>query len=126
MPNFQATILIVEDEVLLRLAVADNLRDAGFTVFEASNADEAGEVLRSLKSIDLVFTDVHMPGSMDGEALARWIKSERPDLKVLVTSGKVLTAGPDLSFLGKPYVFPDLCHYIEKLLGLSVSSATGQ
>src|SRR5262249_60223603 len=70
-------ILFVEDEVLIRMAVADYLRDCGYRVIEAGNADEAIKVLCSNESVDVVCSDVQMPGSMDGFGLAQWIRRER-------------------------------------------------
>ena len=98
------TILIVEDEVLIRLLAADELRARGFGVLEASNADEAIAVLQSGASIDLVFTDVRMPGSMDGFALAQFIHARRPELKLIITSG-ALSSSPESDdvFIRKPY-----------------------
>jgi DNA-binding response OmpR family regulator len=81
------TILIVEDEVLIRFDVADYLRTCGYRVLEAGNASEAMAILQSGHRIDLVFSDVQLPGSMDGFALARWVRSHRPDIKVILTSG---------------------------------------
>ncbi len=79
-------ILVVEDEVLIRFDLSDHLRDCGFEVIEASNADEAIEFLSSL-SIDVVVTDVRMPGSMDGIQLAHLLHRERPQISVIVVSG---------------------------------------
>ena len=80
-------ILVVEDEVLVRMMIADELRNAGYTVLEASNADEALEVLRHTSEVALVFTDLRMPGSMDGMKFAGFVRSEYPVLKIVLTSG---------------------------------------
>jgi CheY-like chemotaxis protein len=100
------TVLVVEDEVLVRLAVAETLRDEGYSVIEAANGDEALEVLATSTQIDVVFTDVNMPGSLDGAALGRYVRSTRPGLKVIVASGRVARAAAleaaDV-FLAKPY-----------------------
>ena len=116
------TILVVEDEVLIRLAVADYLRDCGFRIVEAGSADEAILVLRAEIEIDVVFSDVNMPGSMDGFGLAQWIRGERPGLKVILTSGvmrKTKAAG-DLCergpILAKPYDHGGLERRIRELL----------
>lgn len=97
-------VLVVEDEMLVRLAAADAFRDAGFVVMEAANADEALTFVKAGITPDAVFTDVHMPGSMDGLQLAAALKEALPGLAVLVTSGQ-FQAGPTLShlFLPKPY-----------------------
>lgn len=104
------TILIVEDEVLVRIALSDYLQECGFKVLEAGNADDAIEILeKSGFTIDVVFSDVQMPGSMDGFCLAQWIRANRPGLPVLLTSGdekKTVTAKmlcEKEPFLEKPY-----------------------
>jgi CheY-like chemotaxis protein len=82
-----AAVLVVEDEIMVRLMIADDLRDAGFTVIEAASADEALTVLRSSTPVDLVLTDIRMPGSLDGLALAATVRATWPDLKIIVASG---------------------------------------
>jgi DNA-binding NtrC family response regulator len=104
------TVLIVEDEALIRVAIADVLQDKGFRVLEAANANEAVEIIEKTSiEIDLVFTDVRMPGEMDGFGLLRWIQGCRPDLPVIVASGDIGKANDanrlrigDM-FLSKPY-----------------------
>jgi two-component system, response regulator PdtaR len=81
------TLLIAEDEFIIRLTIAEFLRDEGYEVIEAANADEALDVLRSGIPIDLLFTDVRMPGSMDGCELAQRVRSEWPSTPVILTSG---------------------------------------
>jgi CheY-like chemotaxis protein len=73
-----SVILVVEDEVLVRVLITDSLRSAGHTVLEASNADEALEVLRHSSDVRLVFSDMRMPGSMDGAKFAGLLRSEIP------------------------------------------------
>jgi CheY-like chemotaxis protein len=84
------TILVVESEILIRLVVAEYLRDCGFRIVEAVNAAEAIRVLQSPKTIvDLVFSDLAMPGKLDGFGLAKWARQHRPELEVaLVSSDK--------------------------------------
>jgi CheY-like chemotaxis protein len=102
-----ATVLVVEDEVLLRLSIADKFRARGYTVVEVANADEALSILQSGTVINAVFTDVRMPGSMDGIELVRRICADWPDIGVLVASGsppavdlhQIGAAG----FFAKPY-----------------------
>ena len=77
-------VLIVEEDVLLRLTTASNLRDAGFEVLEAANAAEAVIVLNALP-VDALISDVEMPGRMDGLALAKWIQDRRLHTKVVLT-----------------------------------------
>jgi CheY-like chemotaxis protein len=116
------TILVVEDEILVRTVIAAYLRDCGFDVVEAGNADEAVRVLEAGIRIDIVFSDVNMPGSMDGFGLAQWVRRERPWLKVILTSGATRTAkeagdlcerGP---VLAKPYDHAELERHIRALL----------
>lgn len=100
-------VLIVEDEPLLRFDVADILAEAGFAVFEASNAPEAIKILTEHQEIRLVFTDVDMPGGMDGIRLAAYIRDRWPPLKIIVTSGYRTVAADDIPaesrFFSKPY-----------------------
>lgn len=116
------TILVVEDEVLIRLAVAEGLRDCGYHVLEASNAADAIVVLNSGTPVDLVFTDVQMPGERDGLDLARWVRRNRPEARILITSGRTLTSdlGDDLGDLGpvqaKPFAQQALLRRIQGLL----------
>jgi two-component system, response regulator PdtaR len=103
------TILLVEDEVLVRLHVAGALVDAGFDVIQARNADDALTVLEGPTWLDLVLTDVKMPGSLDGVELARNIRNQWPDLKVIIGSGDVVPP-VDVAdaFFPKPYNLPAL------------------
>jgi len=104
------TVLIVEDVVLVRMLLANLLRERGFEIIEASTADEAVRVLEAGFPVRVVMTDVYMPGSsMDGLALARWVHAHRPGLKVILGSGVVSDTDPaDAAFyeapiLQKPY-----------------------
>lgn len=116
----QPTILVVEDVVLVRLVVAEQLRYHGFAVIEVSSADEAIRILTARVKADLVFSDVHLLGSsMDGFGLGRWIKDQRPEIKVLLSSGEVPSPGPDGEvLLVKPYKYPELVRRIRDLLAL--------
>lgn len=97
-------VLVVEDEPLVRLDVTLALVDAGFSVIEVPDADEALELLESRHNIGLVFTDVELPGSLSGLDLAHLIKERWPDIPVLVTSGRVREVGEDADlFIPKPY-----------------------
>jgi CheY-like chemotaxis protein len=82
-----ATVLIAEDEFIIRLTIAEFLRDQGYVVIEVANADEALDVFRSGTAVDLLFTDVRMPGSMDGCELARLVRAAWPSTAVILTSG---------------------------------------
>jgi two-component system, response regulator PdtaR len=99
--------LIVEDEFLLRADAVEFMEEAGFRVYEAGNADEAIALLELHDDIRAVFTDIQMPGSMDGLKLAHYIRGRWPPVKLILTSGH---AGPLLEdmpagcgFFGKPY-----------------------
>jgi CheY-like chemotaxis protein len=97
-------ILLVEDDPLVRFPIAEALRDLGISVVEAATADEAWEHLRIAgSSVDLVFTDYNMPGSMTGEELASRVSQQYPCIETVITSGG--SGGPlDASrFLEKPY-----------------------
>ena len=100
-------VLIVEDEFLLRMDAAEAIGAAGFEVIEAANADEAIEVLEARRDITVVFTDIQMPGSMDGLKLARAVRGRWPPIKIVATSGRVEVSEGDLPsgsrFLPKPY-----------------------
>lgn len=100
-------VLIVEDESLIRLCAVEAVEDAGFEVIEAANADEAIRILESRSDVRVVFTDLHMPGSMDGLKLAHAVRSRWPPIKIIVTSGRETVAEQDLPaggrFFAKPY-----------------------
>ena len=100
-------ILVVEDEVLVRLAVAQHLRRAGYEVMEARNADEALRLLEKA-DVDAVFSDIAVPGSIDGLQLADWLGKYRPEVGIVLTSGKLHPDGRYRHFLGKPYRLADL------------------
>ena len=114
-------VLVVEDELLVRWSTADYLRCAGIAVVEAANAAEALEVFASGEPVDIVFTDVQMPGAMDGLMLVRWVHEHRPGIQVLVTSGKgddAVCSGlvPAEAFFSKPYRHEDVATCIHSLL----------
>ena len=115
------TVLVVEDEVLIRMAIAEHLQECGYRVFEASNADEAMKLLeRGEVPINLVFTDVRMPGAMDGWALAAWLREHHAETAVIVTSAERQAAAhelcKELPFLHKPYTFDHVVDRIAVLL----------
>ncbi len=97
-------VLVVEDDAELRPLVAMHLADCGFGVVEATTAEEAVTTLQGDDDIAVVFSDIQMPGRMDGIDLARWIAREKPGLKVLLTSGRALPARARAwPFVAKPY-----------------------
>jgi CheY-like chemotaxis protein len=103
----ETAVLVVEDETLILMDIVDCLEDAGFEVIEAANADQAIEVLESRDDIRVVFTDVDMPGSMDGLKLAAFVRERWPPIKLIITSGHVAVEERDLPaggrFFRKPY-----------------------
>jgi DNA-binding NtrC family response regulator len=100
-------VLVVEDEPLIRMVAADALADRGIMAWEAGDADEALHVLAEHPHIGLVFTDVNMPGAMNGLGLAYEVNLRRPDVSLIVTSGAVSVTDEELpdhgTFLPKPY-----------------------
>ncbi len=111
-------MLVVEDEVLIRMTLAAMLRDEGFTVIEACDADEALAALAAA-SIDLLLTDVRMEGSMDGLDLAVQVRSTMPHLKIVVVSGHlaaVETRGVADAFVPKPYLAEKVVDHVKAIL----------
>jgi CheY-like chemotaxis protein len=112
-------VLIVEDEFLLRMDAVDMLRNAGFEAVEASNADEAIAILEANLNIHVVFTDVQMPGSMDGLKLAKFVKNRWPPIKIIATSGRLRISSDDLPeggrFLPKPYTPAEVISTLREL-----------
>src|SRR4030081_4167069 len=100
------TGLIVEDELMLRMRAVDIVEDAGFTPLEAVNADEALAILESRSDIELLFTDIQMPGSMDGLKLAHAVHERWPSIKIILVSGQLAPTEADKPtnsrFFGKP------------------------
>jgi two-component system, response regulator PdtaR len=99
-------VLVVEDDFLLRMDAVDIAKKAGFEAMEAANADDAIAILESHPNIHVVFTDVQMPGTMDGFKLAKFIKDRWPPIKIVATSGRVRVNEEDLPagsiFIPKP------------------------
>jgi two-component system, response regulator PdtaR len=115
------TVLLVEDEVLIRLMLADELRSHGLQVLEASNADEALTVLQSSLPVHLLFTDVRMPGAMDGVALAKVAHDRFPQIKSIIGSSGRPEQSIDFAdaFLAKPYDLRELAAQVRRLLDRS-------
>lgn len=115
-------VLVVEDEVLIRLTVAEYLRECGFEVLEAANAAEAQAVLASGLSVDVVLSDVQMPGELDGFAFARWVRQRYAGLPVILTSGAARIAKDaaglceQANFFSKPYDHRELAKHIRAVL----------
>lgn len=98
-------VLLVEDDALVRMVTAEELRAAGLTVIEASSAEEAYDAIAAGLAVDVVFTDVRTEGGLDGYEFARRLKVEHPRLPVILTSGHMdsAVAGKVAPFLAKPY-----------------------
>ena len=112
------TVLVVEDEPLIRLIVAEELRGSGMRVIEAETADEALERPRAGISVHFVFADIELPGSMNGVELARRVQKDFPDLRVLMTSGRVPAheVASISPFIPKPYDIPQVINRIRAAL----------
>ena len=115
------TILVVDDDIFVRLDIAEVLRNARFRVIEASNADEALSLLDSGYAIDVLMTDIRMPGSIDGIDLATRVRSTWPHMKIIfVTSHSPTWPDPTLFdlYVGKPY---DPARFIQRVRQLLAS-----
>jgi CheY-like chemotaxis protein len=114
------TVLIVEDEALVRMDIALLLEDDGFHVLEASNADDAISLLDAHPEVRLMFTDIDMPGSMDGLKLAAAVRDRWPPVKIIVTSGHRHMSDDTLPFVGrffsKPYDPSRVIHAIREMI----------
>jgi DNA-binding NtrC family response regulator len=118
------TVLVVEDEPLARISVADYLRNVGYQVVEAATADEAVSVLSSGSKVHLVFSDVELPGTMGGFSLAVWIRNHYRSMPVILTSGVGSVVLPLnrqhlIPFLAKPYRPEEAADLIASVLASS-------
>ncbi|KTD99949.1 hypothetical protein ATE68_05715 [Sphingopyxis sp. H038] len=113
------TILVVEDEFLIRFMLADSLRDVGYQVLEAADGDEGFDILSSGKVVDLIVTDVRMPGEVDGMELTRRSKLLAPGRPVIVCSAHLFKSEsyPADEFLAKPYSMAELADAIARWIG---------
>lgn len=110
-------VLIVEDEPFVREIAAAAIQDAGFEVIEAANAQEAVDILNGRSDVGVLFTDVDMPGRLDGLALARLVHEQWPSIRLVVTSGRSLM-GPvpdDGRFVAKPYSLKHLADTLSQV-----------
>lgn len=118
-------ILIVDDEPLIALALAEDLEDQGYSTCLASDAADAIAILESNGDISIVFTDIDMPGSMDGLALASAVRNRWPPVEILITTGQTkpeLNDMPDRSlFISKPYTVPQIVGAIKSFPGWSTT-----
>jgi CheY-like chemotaxis protein len=120
-PFSRQTVLVVEDEPLLRMMAVDLVEDAGFDVIEASDADEAVTILEKRTDITIVFTDIDMPGSMNGLKLAHAVAHRWPPIRIIATSGHFKVREGDLPeggrFIPKPYRQHQVIGALTELVG---------
>jgi two-component sensor histidine kinase/CheY-like chemotaxis protein len=114
-------VLVVEDEMVLRMRAADIVEDAGFSPVEAVNADEAIAILESRSDIAVLFTDIQMPGSMDGLKLAHAVHTRWPDIKIVLVSGQVKPSDAERPaesrFFGKPLGVEQMIAELQAMVG---------
>jgi two-component sensor histidine kinase/CheY-like chemotaxis protein len=114
-------VLVVEDEMVLRMRAVDIVEDAGFTAVEAVSADEALEILESRSDISLLFSDIQMPGSMDGLKLAHAVHDRWPSIKIILVSGLVKVSDADKPtdsrFFGKPLEVKQMIAELQEMIG---------
>jgi two-component system, response regulator PdtaR len=120
MGQAKPTILVVEDEALLRMHAAGLLKENGFRVVEAANADAALKLLETRDDVRLLFTDIQMPGSCDGMDLARLVHARWPNILLVITSGQIKPAKAEIPddgrFVGKPYRANELLGEVNDLM----------
>ncbi len=121
----KAVILVVEDEALIRMGATEMLEDAGFATVEARNADDAMKVLELRKDIRAIFTDINMPGRLDGMRLAHLVRGRWPPIQLVLTSGLAAPAKEEFPvngrFIRKPYKAEHVIAIMRELLGLNPS-----
>lgn len=121
MSTSRPTVLVVDDEPMIRMFVADILTDAGYAVIEAGSTDAAIDIIEDEANLKAVVTDINMPGGADGIELARRIARSHPDVRVLVVSGRMRPATYTLpegsGFLGKPFSDQQLLDSMAGMLG---------
>jgi CheY-like chemotaxis protein len=119
--SIPAVVLVVEDEMLLRMRAVDMVEDAGYTSIEAVDADEAFAILESRSDIALLFTDIQMPGSMDGLGLARSVHDRWPPIKIILVSGQLKLSNSDIPpnsrFFGKPLEAHEMIAEMQDMIG---------
>ena len=120
MMSSEPVVLVVEDEALILLTIADALAEQGFRVVTAMSADEAVKILAD-EGVDLLFTDIDLPGRKNGKVLAREAQARKPGLKVIYASGRYLSLSaedmvPGSRYIPKPYRPSRVCSEIAELL----------
>ena len=116
-----AVVLVVEDEMLLRMRAVDMMEDAGYIPVEAADADQAVAILESRSDIALMFTDIQMPGSMDGLGLAHSVHERWPPIKIIMVSGQLKLANTDIPtdsrFFEKPFEAGEMIAEMQSMIG---------
>lgn len=114
----RVTILVVEDEVLLRMLIADELRAAGYAVAEAPDGHQALDTLSGGARVRVIFADIQMPGSINGIDLARWVRSRHPHIKIVLTSAHyaAIDEVEHDGFFPKPYDTRRVISHVGSLL----------
>jgi CheY-like chemotaxis protein len=116
-----SVVLVVEDEMLLRMRAVDMVEDAGYSSVEAADADEAVAILESRSDIALMLTDVQMPGSMDGLKLAHAVRERWPPIKIILVSGQLRLENSDIPadsrFFGKPLAAKEMIAELQSMIG---------
>jgi CheY-like chemotaxis protein len=119
--TFRTIVLVVDDEMLLRMRAVDMVEDAGYASVEAVDADEAVAILESRSDIGLVFTDIQMPGSMDGLKLAHTVHQRWPSIGIILVSGQLKPENVDIPansrFFGKPIEADDMIAQMRTMIG---------
>jgi CheY-like chemotaxis protein len=118
------TVLVVDDEVLVRLVIADYLRDCGYRVFEAAGPEDAVSIFDAGLRIDVVLTDLELPGRSSGLELARWVRKRHPNVKVILSSGLYSAAelAGELCEAGPPIVKPyDSAAVVQRIQSLTAN-----
>jgi CheY-like chemotaxis protein len=114
-------VLVVEDEMMLRMRAVDMVEDAGFTSLEATDAEQAIAILESRSDIALLFTDIQMPGKMDGLGLAHVVHERWPPIKIILASGQLNPTKTDIpagsQFFGKPLAADEMIAEMRTLIG---------
>ncbi len=121
LPRTKTNVLVVEDEMVLRMRAVDIVEDAGFTAVEATNADQAISVLEARSDISLLFSDIQMPGSIDGLKLAYAVHERWPNIKIILVSGQINPSNdekPENSrFFGKPIDSRQMIAELQDMIG---------
>jgi DNA-binding NtrC family response regulator len=119
-PVCASVVLVVEDDEMLRMCAADVVADAGFTPVEAANADEAISILESRSDIALLFTDIQMPGSVDGLGLAQAVHDRWPAIKIILVSGRVELSERERPansrFFQKPFAMKQMIEGLQEMI----------